>query len=108
VRIFDFDLWSINVPTHDLAHMMAVHWYPERRQALERPLLNLYHDTLMESGISGYTRGALDRDYRWAVLWQITKPIWQWSINIPPVIWWNNLERVMMAVEDLGCEELLG
>jgi hypothetical protein len=24
------------------------------------------------------------------------------------VIWWNNLERVMMAVEDLGCEELLG
>ncbi|UWU76806.1 ecdysteroid 22-kinase family protein [Bradyrhizobium huanghuaihaiense] len=108
VRIFDFDLWSINVPTHDLAYMMAMHWYPERRQALERPLLNLYHDTLMESGITGYTRGALDRDYRWAVLWQITRPVWQWSINIPPLIWWNNLERVMIAVEDLGCEELLG
>jgi hypothetical protein len=24
------------------------------------------------------------------------------------VIWWNNLERVMLAVEDLGCEEFLG
>ncbi|MGT2502814.1 phosphotransferase [Bradyrhizobium guangxiense] len=107
-RIFDFDLWSINVPTHDLAYMMAMHWYPERRQALERSLLNLYHDSLIESGIAGYTRGALDRDYRWAVLWQITRPVWQWSINIPPVIWWNNLERVMMAVDDLGCEELLG
>jgi thiamine kinase-like enzyme len=108
VRIFDFDLWSINVPTHDLAYMMAMHWYPERRQALERSLLNLYHDTLIEGGIAGYTRGALDRDYRWAVLWQITRPVWQWSINIPPVIWWNNLERVMAAVDDLGCEELLG
>lgn len=108
VRIFDFDLWSINVPTHDLAYMMAMHWYPERRQALERPLLNVYHDTLIESGITGYTRGALDRDYRWAVLWQITRPVWQWSIDIPRVIWWNNLERVFAAVDDLGCEELLG
>ncbi|KYG23066.1 aminoglycoside phosphotransferase [Bradyrhizobium sp. AT1] len=107
-RIFDFDLWSINVPTHDLAYMMAMHWYPERRQSLERPLVNLYHDTLIESGITGYTRGALDRDYRWAVLWQITRPVWQWSINFPPVIWWNNLERIFAAVDDLGCEELLG
>ena len=32
VRIFDFDLWDINVPTHDLAYMVALHWYPERRQ----------------------------------------------------------------------------
>jgi thiamine kinase-like enzyme len=103
VRIFDFDLWSINVPTNDLANMMAMQWYPERRQALERSLL-----TLIESGITGYTRGALDRDYRWSVLWHITRPVWQWSINIPPLIWWNNLERVMIAVEDLGCEELLG
>jgi hypothetical protein len=23
--------------------------------------------------------------------------------NIPPVIWWNNLERVLLAVDDLGC-----
>jgi thiamine kinase-like enzyme len=108
VRIFDFDQWRINVPTNDLAYMMATQWYPERRRALERPMLNHYHDTLIAHGVSGYSRGALDQDYRWSVLWHITKPIWQWNINIPPVIWWNNLERVMMAVEDLGCEELLG
>ncbi|MBR0777986.1 phosphotransferase [Bradyrhizobium diazoefficiens] len=106
-RMFDFDLWDINVPATDLAYMMAMQWYPERRQALERPLLNLYHQTLTAHGVTGYTRGALDQDYRWSVLWHITRPVWQWSINIPPVIWWNNLERVMMAVEDLGCEELL-
>jgi hypothetical protein len=107
VRLFDFAMWGVNVPTNDLAYMMAVHWYPERRQALERPLLNLYHETLLASGITGYTRGALDRDYRWSVLMHITKPVWLWAINIPPGIWWPHLERVMMAVEDLGCEELL-
>lgn len=108
VRVFDFDLWNINVPTGDLAYMMAMQWYPDRRQALERALLNRYHDTLLAHGVSGYTRGALDQDYRWSVLWHITKPVWQWSINLPPLIWWNNLERVMMAVDDLGCEEFLG
>ncbi|MCK1743362.1 phosphotransferase [Bradyrhizobium sp. 139] len=106
-RVFDFDLWNINVPAGDLADMMAMQWYPERRQALERPLLNLYHDTLIENGITGYTRGALDRDYRWSVLWHITSPVWQWSINVPPLIWWNNMERVFAAVDDLGCEEFL-
>lgn len=108
VRIFDFDQWRIGVPTGDLAYMMATQWYPERRQTLERALLDRYYETLMAQGVSGYTRGALHQDYRWSVLWHITKPVWQWSINIPPLIWWNNLERVMMAVEDLGCEEILG
>jgi thiamine kinase-like enzyme len=108
VRIFDFDQWRINVPTNDLAYMMATQWYPERRQAFERALLNRYHEILIAHGVTGYTRGALDRDYRWSVLWHITKPVWQWSINLPPLIWWNNLERVMLAVEDLGCEEILG
>ena len=62
---------------------------------------------MISHGVAGYGRAALDDDYRRAVLWQITKPVWQWTAQIPPVIWWNNLERVMMAVEDLGCEELL-
>jgi hypothetical protein len=27
--------------------------------------------------------------------------------TIPPVIWWNHMERIMLAVDDLGCRELL-
>jgi hypothetical protein len=23
------------------------------------------------------------------------------------VIWWNNLERILLAVDDLGCRDLL-
>lgn len=107
VRIFDFDLWSIGVPTHDLAYMMALHWYPDRRRTLEEPLLDIYHAALLGHGVEGYDRDALAQDYRWSVLWHITKPVWQWTGNIPPVIWWNNLERIFMAVGDLDCRELL-
>ena len=29
------------------------------------------------------------------------------SIAIPPVIWWNNLGRILLAVDDLACSDLL-
>src|SRR3954468_1391820 len=34
VRAFDFDQWHINVPAQDLAYMIALHLYPERRRAV--------------------------------------------------------------------------
>jgi hypothetical protein len=33
------------------------------------------------------------------------RPVNQEAIDIPPVIWWNNLERILLAVDDLGCED---
>jgi hypothetical protein len=86
--------------------MIAMHWYPDRRRRFERPLLDLYHATLEAQGVR-YDRQALDDDYRLSVLWQITTPVWQAGNNIPPVIWWNNLERILLAVDDLSCRELL-
>jgi hypothetical protein len=62
---------------------------------------------LLEYGVTGYDRAALDRDYRLAVLWHISKPVWQWTVRIPPLIWRNNLERIFLAVDDLGGVELL-
>ena len=58
----------------------------------------------------GYAPGqerALEDDYRLSVLWHITTPVHQVANNIPPVIWWNNLERVFLAVDDLGCRDLV-
>jgi hypothetical protein len=106
-RVFDWDLWHISVGSNDLAYMMALHWYPDRRRLIEQPLLDCYHETLIAHGVRGYDRRALDDDYRLSVLWHITKPVSQHGIGIPPVIWWNNLERIFMAVDDLDCRELL-
>jgi hypothetical protein len=58
-------------------------------------------------GVSGYDRRALDDDYRLSALWLIMRPVWQAMNNIAPRVWWNNLERIMLAVDDLGCRDLL-
>jgi hypothetical protein len=87
--------------------MIALHWYPDRRSRMEQVLLDCYHTALLESGVQDYDRAALSEDYRLAVLWQATTPISQAMSDIPPVIWWNNLERIFLAVDDLACQELL-
>jgi hypothetical protein len=107
-RFFDWDSWHIDVGSSDLAYMMAMHWYPDRRQRYERPLLDRYHEALLAHGVEGYDRRALEDDYRLSVLLRTVTPVWQAANNIPPLIWWNNLERIFLAVDDLGCRELLG
>jgi hypothetical protein len=42
-----------------------------------------------------------------SVLWQIMTPVWQSAIGLPPVIWWSHIERIMLAIDDLGCREWL-
>ncbi len=108
VRLFDWDGWRLGNGSVDLAYMMAVHWYPDLRRERERLLLNHYHDTLVAHGVSSYDRRALNHDYRYAVLRQIMTPVWQMFYKIPTVIWWNNLQRILLAVDDLDCRELLG
>ncbi|MBA2964241.1 MULTISPECIES: phosphotransferase family protein [Ramlibacter] len=107
-RLFDWDAWRVDTGADDLAYMIAMHWYPERRRLLEHRLLDAYHDTLLAHGVAGYGRSALDDDYRLSVLWLILRPVWQAGFDVPPRIWWNNYERILLAVDDLGCRELLG
>jgi hypothetical protein len=80
---------------------------PERRRRLEQPLLDRYHAALVAHGVSGYDRQALAADYRTSVLWQLTTPVWQAEHDLPAVIWWSHLERIFLAVDDLGCRDLL-
>jgi hypothetical protein len=108
VRIIDWQTWLIDLAPKDLAHMMALFWFPEQRRALEMPLLRQYHDRLGENGVSHYSWEQLWHDYRLCVIRKLFHPPWQWDTGHHPNIWWNHLERVMMAYEDLECRELLG
>lgn len=107
VRLIDWQTWHVDLGPKDLAHMMAVFWFPERRRRLELPLLRRYHECLGASGVQGYTWDACWADYRLCVLRKLFHPAWQWDTGHHPNIWWNHLERVWSAFEDLQCTELL-
>ena len=82
VRLIDWEGWSMGLGTADLAYMMALHWYPERRARLEQTLLL-------------------------AAIRNLFIPMRQWAAKLWPAIWWPHLERALLAFEDLQCRELL-
>src|SRR5262249_27236518 len=55
VRLFDWDAWRVDVATDDLAYMMALHWFPDRRRRHERALLDRYHAELVAHGVTATT-----------------------------------------------------
>ena len=106
-RIFDWDGWSVDVAARDIAYMMSVHWFPDYRRRFERVMLDRYHEELMRGGVTNYDRRALQEDYRLSTLRHIATPVWQYAYNIPAGIWWNHLDRIFSAIDDLDCRELL-
>ena len=107
IRLIDWDGWRVGRATSDLAYMMAVHWYPERRARLEAPLLERYHAGLVGHGVTDYGLDRLWEDYRLSVIGQLATPVWQQTHGLHTAIWWPHLHRILAAVDDLGCAPLL-
>lgn len=107
-KLFDWDSWRLDYATDDLAYQMALHWYPDLRREREHHLLDVYHAELVKRGVTGYDHRALRDDYRLSVLLTSMTPVWQHAGGIPAWIWWSHLARIHLAVDDLGCRELLG
>jgi hypothetical protein len=107
VLLIDWAFWETGPALGDLAGKIAGDWFPERRRRLERPLLEHYHRELGRHGVTGYPWRACWEDYR---LFAATRPLtlaFRWQRGERPLVWWNNLERALLAFDDLGCAELL-
>ena len=61
----------------------------------------------LRASLNDFVNGsdAGEKSDRLSALWHAVTPIWQANGKIPPVIWWNNLERIFLAIDDLGCRE---
>lgn len=106
VRIIDWNAWDIGRATDDIAYMIGLHWYPERRKALEGVLLHGYHDKLQEHNVQ-IAWDELWNEYQESIIMNLFIPVWQWRNGISSAIWWSHLERAFLSFEDLKCEEKL-
>lgn len=107
VLIFDWHQWHVDAPLKDLAYLIAVNWYPERRARLEQPLLRRYHAQLQARGVERFSWADCWLGYRQQIIRELFIPMWQWSSGMPPSVWWAGLEKVWLAFDDLNCAELL-
>ena len=107
VLIIDWKMVEVTLGTSDLAYMMALMWFPDLRARVEQDLLRRYHAILSEQGVATYSWDDLWYDYRLMVMRHFCTAMWGWSVRQNSGIWWNHLERITRAVQDLRCLELL-
>ncbi len=107
VKIVDWQSWRVDSGTDDLAYMMACHWYPDYRQQVERPLIERYHQQLLVHGVSDYNWELCWYDYRASVIRCLFFLLASWNEKRPVTMWWDRLEKALLAFEDLDCMELL-
>jgi thiamine kinase-like enzyme len=107
VRIVDWQSWRVDTGTDDLAYMMACHWYPHYRATLERPLLKRYHQGLLRDGVEEYRWEQCWYDYRASVIRCLFFLLASWKPERPATMWWDRLEKGLLAFKDLNCAELL-
>jgi thiamine kinase-like enzyme len=86
-RLLDWKSYSTDLGANDLAHMMAVFWFPERRARFEQAFLRFYHARLQEYGVGDYPWDDLWYDYRLSIVKHLFYPAWQWAEGTPDFIW---------------------
>jgi len=107
VYMIDWQEWDLNLGTHDLAEMMVLWWYPERRIRMEEALVRRYHRQLMQQGVKRYDWVRCWTDYKLSALRILLYPVWMHAEGRSPTYWWPILEKSFQAFQDLGCEMLL-
>lgn len=110
VYLVDWQQWGVQVGLHDVAYLIALFWYPERRARMEQSVVREYHSRLRQYGVERYAWEACWDDYRLQAIGNLLVPFWAW-VNAREQ-WgfhrWHQLEKAMLAYDDLGCAELLG
>ena len=107
VRMFDWQLWHIDLGARDLAFLLALGGFANPRPGLEADLLRVYHDTLIENGVTGYSWEMLNEDYRWSAIRNLNIPVIFRSRGKHESTWKTALQRAFDSYERLGCAELL-
>ena len=105
--LIDWQSWSIGVGGQDLAYMIGLNLYPERRRLIEKDLIKRYHNDLLKFGVKNYSWDECWYDYKLCALLNLYRIVSWWRGNLPPFIWWSRLEKSFLTLEDLNCIELL-
>jgi hypothetical protein len=109
--IVDWEQWGVWAGLRDVAYLIALFWYPERRGRMEASLVRHYHHLLCKYGVNGYDWHACWHDYRLHAIENLLVPFWAWVDGT----WdgfrgyhrWHQLEKAMLAFDDLACAALL-
>ncbi|MDD9934256.1 MAG: phosphotransferase [Myxococcales bacterium] len=113
LAVIDWQICHRGHGPFDVAYHLTQSITPETRRAIERPTLELYHRTLVDNGVEGYSFDDLWEYYREAALYGLVYPITvcgALDMSEPRARGLGQvfLERSLSAITDLNAAEKLG
>ena len=110
--VFDWEFCTRGRGANDVATFISDTFAPQERREVERGLLHVYHSSLVNNGVSGYSFEECLRDYRLSMLevvafWIVIGGYCDYSGERASRYLRNSLERFDAAISDLSCIELL-
>ncbi|MDP9237779.1 MAG: ecdysteroid 22-kinase family protein [Chloroflexota bacterium] len=110
--VIDWQISSRAGGVFDVAYFVAGSLTPEERRARERDIVRLYHDTLVEHGVQGYTFDQCWEDYRLSTLFLLGySVIGAGALDLANErgmdLFTKITQRTIAAIEDLKAYELL-
>jgi hypothetical protein len=110
--VIDWQIASRGAGVFDVAYFVAGTLPAEERRAREREIVKLYHDTLIEHGVTGYSLDQCWEDYRLSVLFLLVYSVIAIGsldmANARGVELFTTISsRTLAAVDDLKAYELL-
>jgi hypothetical protein len=92
----------------DLVTLCATFWTREQRaeSRRERKVLEQYHRTLQENGVSGYAWDDLVRDYQYSLIDWLLVPVQDRLDGSGKSYWWPKMQCLAHAYEDWNVPEI--
>lgn len=101
VRVFDWQLWHVDSGPRDLAFLVALDGFAERRPEIERELVDHYYQCLISNGVRDYSYDVFWDDYRWGAVRNLNMPVIHWSQGRDETEWTSTLTRALASFEEL-------
>ena len=110
--VFDWEFCAIGRGTYDAATFINEAYPPQQRRSVEMGLLRMYHSSLVENGVQGYSFEECLLDYRLSTLeifvfWVVIGGYCDYEGKRATKYLHNALDRFNAAIADLNCTELL-
>jgi phosphotransferase family enzyme len=111
VAALDWQITGTGRGPYDVAYFLSQSLVPELRKEVEHDLVRAYHDTLVGSGVTGYSFEACWEDYRLATLFVSVYPLNAGAVDLvndrAVELFSAMLDRSVSAILELDALELM-
>jgi serine/threonine protein kinase len=106
--VWQFPYW---LGVSDVTYAIVHWWDSKSRKEWEFPILEHYHETLVNEGVNGYSWEQLLYDYKLCSV-QSVYVVTNWCVDVKELekmrwVWFPQLQKAMTAIFDLNCLEIL-